>query len=108
MGHDTLVSLIVGAFGDSSSPMGHMLPYAFTAQGSLIFTLETAVQCILALLYKGLPLPQKPNSGETPRKSTRNEEIKAKYNDGASVPDLAMEYSISINRIYQILGDKRK
>lgn len=88
--------------------MGHILPYAFAAQGSLILTLEAAVERILALLYKGLPLPQKPKSGKTPRKNHRTDEMKAKYAEGVSVRDLAAEYRISINRVYQIHGDKRK
>lgn len=88
--------------------MGHMLPHAFTARGSLILSLEEAVQCILSLLYKGFSLPEKPKSGKTPRQSKRNNEIKAKYESGLSVPDLAKEYSISINRVYQILAGKRR
>lgn len=90
------------------SPMGHRLPYAFTAQGSLLSSLEYAVSRILALLYKDVPRPQKPKSGKTPRKNSRNNEIKDKYTAGTSVPDLAKAFGISISRVYQVLGGKRK
>jgi hypothetical protein len=88
--------------------MGHMLPHAFTARGSLLSSLEFAVARILALLYKGIQLPHKPKSGKTPREAARNAEMQEKYATGMSVPALAKEYGISASRVYQILGGKRK
>ncbi|MBZ0282777.1 MAG: hypothetical protein K8L97_18710 [Anaerolineae bacterium] len=88
--------------------MGHMLPHAFTAWGGLFFDLKWAVAHLLSILYQATPLPQKPKSGKTPRQSARNAEIKHKYEGGVSVPEIAEEYGVSINRVYQILGGKRK
>jgi len=36
------------AAADEKSPMGHRLPYAFTAQGSLLSSLEYAVSRVLS------------------------------------------------------------
>jgi hypothetical protein len=89
-------------------PMGHMLPHAFTADGSFVFTLENAVSRLVNRLYGGLPLPTTPQSQATPKQLERNAEIRAKYEAGTSVPDLAKEYGISTKRVYQILRGKRK
>ncbi len=89
------------------SPMGHMLPHAFTAWGSLHFSLETAAARLLNWLYAALPAPLllKDNKG---RKSPRNAEIKARYAAGTSVPQLATDYDISKERVYQILSGRRR
>jgi hypothetical protein len=88
--------------------MGHMLPHAFTADGSFVFTLENAVSHLVNQLYHGLPIPTLPRSQATPKQVERNAEIRAKYEAGTSVPDLAREYGISTKRVYQILQGKRK
>jgi hypothetical protein len=88
--------------------MGHMLPHAFTADGSFVFTLENAVSHLVNQLYHGLPIPASPQPQATPKQVARNAEIRAKYKAGTSVPDLAKRFGISKNRIYQILRGKRK
>jgi len=90
------------------SPMGHWLPHAFRADGSFIFTFEEAVSALVNRLYPGSSTPQSPQSQSTPKKVDRNAEIRAWYAAGMSVPDLAREYGISKNRVYQILRGKRK
>jgi hypothetical protein len=88
--------------------MGHMLPHAFTADGSFVFTLEGAVSHLVNQLYLGLPLPTSPQSQATPKQVERNAEIRAKYEAGTGVPGLAREYGISTKRVYQILRGKRR
>ena len=90
------------------SPMGHRLPHAFRADGSFIFTFEEAVSALVNRLYPGSPTPLSPQSQSTPKKVDRNAEIRARYAAGMSVPDLAREYGISKNRVYQILRGKRR
>jgi hypothetical protein len=88
--------------------MGHRLPHAFTADGSFIFTLEDAISRLVNRLYGGLPFPTRPQSQATPKKVARNAEIRARYKEGVSVPELAREYKISTKRVYQILRGMRK
>ena len=88
--------------------MGHRLPHAFRADGSFIFTFEEAVSALVNRLYPCSPPAQSPQSQSTPKKADRNAEIRAQYAAGMSVPDLAREYGISKNRVYQILRGKRK
>ena len=90
------------------APMGHWLPHAFRADGSFIFTFEEAVSALVNRLYPGSPISSTPLSPNTPKKANRNAEIRALYAAGMSVPDLAKEYGISKNRVYQILRGKRK
>jgi hypothetical protein len=88
--------------------MGHRLPHAFTADGSFIFSLEEAISSLVNRLYGDLPLPTSPKSQATPKQVKRNAEIRTRYAQGTSVPDLAREYGISTKRVYQILRRKRK
>lgn len=85
--------------------MGHMLLEAYRTSGSFALTVSLAVQHLLSLLYKDKSLPLSPPSGKTQKKTTRNAEIRAKYAAGVSVPELAKEYRISKERVYQILKD---
>jgi Mor family transcriptional regulator len=59
-------------------------------------------------LYFGQPLSAFLISGETPKQTERNEEIRARYAAGESAADLAKEYRISVQRIHQILKGARK
>jgi hypothetical protein len=88
--------------------MGHWLPHAFRADGSFVFTLEEAVSCLVNRLYSGSPASPSSRSQSTSKKVVRNVEIRARYAQGVSVPDLAREYGISKNRVYQVLRGKRK
>ncbi|MEL7591661.1 MAG: helix-turn-helix domain-containing protein [Anaerolineaceae bacterium] len=88
--------------------MGHWLPHAFRADGSFIFTFEEAVSALVNRLYPGSPPSPTSISPSTPKKVDRNAEIRARYAAGMSVPDLARQYGISKNRVYQILRGKRK
>jgi DNA invertase Pin-like site-specific DNA recombinase len=88
--------------------MGHRLPHAFRADGSFIFTFEEAVASLVKRLYPGAPPSSTAQSPRTRKKRNRNADIRARYAQGVSVPDLAKEYGISRNRVYQILREKRK
>jgi hypothetical protein len=62
-----------------------------------------AIQRVLDLLYHGIPRPTKPVLPEYLSKSERNEQIRARYASGESIADLAREYQISDQRVFQIL-----
>lgn len=83
--------------------MGHMLLEVYRTSGSFVLVVSAAVQHLLSVLYKDKSLPLTPPTGKTPKKTTRNTEIRVKYAAGVSVPQLASEYGISAERIYQIL-----
>jgi Mor family transcriptional regulator len=57
--------------------------------------LNDAVQGILALLYSDFRLDTQ----------TRNQQIRERYEDGERLSDLACEYGISPQRVYQILRE---
>ena len=80
-----------------------MLPQPFTGRGSFAFTVEAAVELLLYRLYLNIPVPPEPITGKTPRKELRNEAIKELYASGVSVPDIARDFGISNNRVYQII-----
>jgi Mor family transcriptional regulator len=62
---------------------------------------KSALSIILRLLY-----PPQPKSSLSARE--RNKIIKARYNAGASQADLAREFGISYQRIYQIVHGKSR
>jgi hypothetical protein len=88
--------------------MGHMLPHAFTAWGSLLVSVDYAINTIIKRLYTHKPLSSTPVTGKTPRQAERNAEILRRKENGETVPDLAKAYGISEQRIHQILRGKRK
>ena len=76
--------------------------------GTSVHSLERATQALLRLLYTGQLAPDVPQSNKTPEKVKRNAEIKRRYAEGESVPDLAREFGISEQRVHQILRGRRK
>ena len=76
--------------------------------GIACHSLETATQLFLRLLYFNKPIPQKPVSDRTPRKLSRNEQIRQRYADGETIPQLAQAFGISNQRVHQIIHGKRK
>jgi hypothetical protein len=89
-------------------PMGHMLPHAFTAWGSLLFTPQQVTSRLAKILYQSTPLSDLPLNKKTRHEIGRNAEIKKHYTEGKSIRDLAKEYGISMQRVHQILNNKRK
>ena len=76
--------------------------------GTSVHSLEDAAQRILNLLYGDQPPSKFPISNLTPKKTRRNQELRQRYADGESVPDLAKAFGISEQRVHQILRGKRK
>ena len=76
--------------------------------GISVHSLEDAAHRILKLLYADQPPSKTPISNVTPKKIHRNAEIKRRYADGESVPDLAKAFGISEQRVHQILRGRRK
>jgi Mor family transcriptional regulator len=64
------------------------------------FSLEGAVLRVLNQLYKDTP----PRIYRT--KVQRNKEIRERYAKGERAPDLALEYEVTEQRVYQILNLK--
>ncbi len=59
-------------------------------------------------IYFGETPPDAPISGETPRKNERNEEIRKRYAEGESIPELAKACGLSNARVHQILHGRRR
>jgi Mor family transcriptional regulator len=70
--------------------------------------MNTAIQRVLDLLYHGTPRPTKPVLPEYLSKSELNEQIRARYATGESIADLAREYEISDQHVFQILHPEPK
>jgi len=49
-----------------------------------------------------------PLSGETPRQTNRNQQIRERYLAGETISDLAQEFGISPQRVSQIVRGRRK
>jgi len=62
-----------------------------------------AVHTVIALLYRDQINPATPRSQKTPMKSERNEQIRRRFADGESLGELAHAYSISMQRVHQII-----
>jgi hypothetical protein len=67
-----------------------------------------SVAFAMAILYRGLELPQSPVSDGALPKCTRNAEIRARHQNGESIATLAEAFGITEQRIWQILNDRRK
>ena len=66
-----------------------------------------AAERLLAMLYRDIPLPEEPLSSESEEKTDRNAEICRRYESGENMADLAREYGLSLQRISQIIYQKR-
>jgi Mor family transcriptional regulator len=58
--------------------------------------------------YAGMLLPQKPVSRITPTKCERNEEIRLRHEQGETLISLAKVFSLSENRVWQIVHSRRR
>src|SRR5688572_9156959 len=66
-------------------------------------SLNGAIPRVLDRLYASIPLPDKPITLKHVAKAERNAEIRARHTAGESIADLAREYHISDQRVFQIL-----
>lgn len=64
--------------------------------------LDAAIRTILDHLYRGRPPPDMPSPNRTRSKHKRNEEIRARYEAGETLEQLAKVYGMSFQRIQQI------
>ena len=87
--------------------MGHSLPQALTAWGKFVIDVESATKFFLRELYSFQAPPEKPITYRD-EKAARNDEIRQRYENGESIPNLAIEYGLSNARIHQILHKRRK
>jgi hypothetical protein len=71
-------------------------------------SIEKAVRRILRLLYAGMELPSETINDFIPPKEERNREIYRRYLEGARAVDLAVEYGMSLQRIYVIIRRGRR
>ena len=69
--------------------------------------LDYDMKAFLRELYNFRAAPKEPQS-DVVKKPKRNAEIRQRYEEGESVPDLAKAFGISKPRIYQILKGRRK
>jgi hypothetical protein len=82
--------------------MGHRLPQALTAWGKFVSDVRTATHFFLKELYSFQTPPEKPLS-DVIEKTERNAEIRERYTQGETIPELARAYGISNARVHQIL-----
>ncbi len=66
------------------------------------YSLHTAVQRILALLYP-LPKPARPKKKGEMQRDRRNAEIRQRYADGERAILLAEEYGMTLQALYKML-----
>ena len=59
----------------------------------------------IGLVYLGSPLPQAPVTDGILSKIDRNNQLHSEYLSGVAVPALAERFTISPQRVYQILRD---
>jgi len=67
-----------------------------------------AIRYGMLLMHFGQKAPIAPLTGHTPGKPTRNQEIRARYAKGETIVTLATAYTISQQRVSQILRSRRK
>jgi hypothetical protein len=70
--------------------------------GTRCYTPREAVTHILKWLYQGENTPRDPINNSIPKKTSRNEEIRERYENGEPVPSLAERFGISKAQVYQI------
>jgi Mor family transcriptional regulator len=70
--------------------------------------LERAAQVLLAIVYRNAASLHKLAVSKTRPKTERNEQIQARFAAGEAVADLATEFELSQQRIWQIIRGKRK
>jgi Mor family transcriptional regulator len=71
-------------------------------------TPDQAARYLLCLLYLDSATFSTPRTDKTPPKLSRNAEIRARYEAGETIAELARAFGISIERIHQILHRRRK
>ena len=81
---------------------------SYLAGATGLHSLESAIQKILTRLYAGFSFPEKPINLSHVKKSERNAQIRARYANGEALSDLAREFGLSPQRVYQIVHRKRK
>jgi|GEM_PF-4027802 len=86
--------------------MGHSLPQVLNAWGVFVYDLKSATRLVLKELY-GLESSPSESIPNKPKKTRRNDEIRDRYKNGESIPQLAVAYGLSNARIHQILHRKR-
>jgi len=72
------------------------------------YSLQRASSHIVRLLYPDFSLPEIPLSDRTPTKYERNFAIRERFAAGESIADLARDYDISDQRVFQIVHRRRK
>jgi hypothetical protein len=87
--------------------MGHSLPQALTAWGKFVIDVNSATRFFLRELYNFKAPPEQPLTYRA-EKTARNDEIRRRYQEGESIPELAKAYGLSNARIHQILHRRRK
>jgi hypothetical protein len=70
--------------------------------------LNAAIQRVLDLLYAGIPRPAKPVTEKHISKPERDEQLRTSYAAGESIADLARNYDLSEQRVFQIIHHRQK
>lgn len=62
----------------------------------------------LKYLYTNDPKPLSPKGNQRPNKLARNKLIQERYSDGLTIPEIAKIFNISLQRVHQIIHNRRK
>ena len=71
-------------------------------------SVNSAIQRLLECHYWGIPLQAKPISHKTPTKEIRNRRIREQFAEGESIADLARDYGLTAQRMFQIIHFRNK
>ena len=72
-----------------------------------LHTLESSIHTLITRLYAGFSIPEKPITQKHVPKSERNMRLILRYSAGEGLSDLAREFRLSPQRVFQIVNGRR-
>jgi len=66
-------------------------------------SINTAIECVIAQLYLGIPLALQPTTEKHLSRSERNTEVCTRYSQGETLEAIAKAFNLSHQRIHEII-----